>query len=96
MLVIRSFINVKITEDGIAKACLWEHAFHCVLDDEYRFLFEKILYGSHALTTRITCVVYVNLLVHFVAGEDYFLGIDYDDIIATITVGSIACLPLSS
>ena len=96
MWMLRSLINIKITEDGAAKTCLRKHALYCMLYYSNWLPLKLLFYGSDSLTTRISCVVDVNLVVHFLAGEDDFLGIDYGDIIATITVGSIACLPLSS
>lgn len=96
MFVLWARIDVKVFENGAAEAGLGKHSLDRVFENGDGLLVQLLAYGSEALSTRITCVVNINFLFHLSAGEDDFFGIDNDDIIATITVGSIACLPLAS
>ena len=96
MVVVGTFVNVEITEDGVAETVLREHAAHGVFENEDRLALQLLSNGSGTLATRIAGIADVVLVSHFVSSEDDFLCIDNDDIITTIAVGSIACLPFAT
>ena len=96
MVVLSTFVDVEVLDDGIAQLRLGEHAANGVFDNEGRFALQLLAHGTDTLATRIAGVADVVLVSHFVSSEDDFLCIDNDDIITTIAVGSIACLPFAT
>ena len=84
VLVFRTFVDVKVLEDGVAKTVLREHAAHGVFEDEDGLALQLLGYGAGTLATRVARVAHVVLLGEFVSGQDHFLCIDDDDIITTI------------
>ena len=96
MLVVRTFVDVKVLEDGVAETVLREHATHGVFEHEDGLALHLFGNGSGTLATRIARVAHVVLLGEFVTRQDHFLCIDDDDIITTIAVGSKACLPFAT
>ena len=96
MVVVGTFVNVEVTEDGIAETVLREHAANGVFNNEDGLVLQLLGNGTSTLATRIAGVAHVVLLCHFVSSQDHFLCIDDDDIITTIAVGSKACLPFAT
>ncbi len=96
MLVLRTFVDIEISEHLAAESRLGQHAFDGVLEDESGLTLQHVADITHALATRITRVVHIVLLGHLVARQHDLLCIDNDDIIATIAVGSVACLLLAT
>ncbi len=89
-------INLQIFQQNGTQSRAGQHTLYGFFDQERR-LFRKVVYGgSETLTTGIPCVSCVDLVGHLFARELHFLGIDYDNIVAAIRVGSVAGLVLTS
>ena len=88
-------INLQIFQQNGTQSRAGQHTLYGFFDQERR-LFRKVVYGgSETLTTGIPCVSRVDLVGHLFARELHFLGIDYDNIVAAIRVGSVAGLVLN-
>ena len=81
-------IHIKVAIDGVAKLGLGKHALDGVLENGLRLFPQLLAHVAETLATRITGVMHIVLFSHLVAGELNLIGIDDDDIVATIAVGS--------
>ena len=96
VVVVRTFIDIEVLEDGIAETVLREHAANGVFEHEDGLTLHLFGNGASTLATRVARVAHVVLLGEFVSCQHNFLCIDDDDIITTIAVGSKACLPFAT
>ena len=89
-------IYVQVAEDLVTKTILGEHTFDGMFEHCCGPLRHEGLDRNAALTSRITGVVNVFLLLHFVACKADLVGIDDDDIVTTVNVGGEVGLVLSA
>ena len=89
---------VQVLDELAAQTVLGEHAFHYAHVQGVhtglevlvvRFL-HKYLRCKLTLTTGIAGKVEVNTVSHLFTGKNYLLGVDNDDIVATLHIGRIA------
>ena len=92
-----TIVDVHVFDKTATDAVLGEHTFHNT-DEEgmhagFEVLVERFLHKylgcCLALATGITCVVQVNLVGHFFAGENHFVGVDDDDVVAALYIGGV-------
>ena len=91
----RAVVNVHIFDKLTAKTVLGEHTFENTKEQGVHTGFEVLVVGflhKHfggllALTAGIAGLVQVNLVGHLAAGENHFVGVDNDDVVAALYIG---------
>lgn len=83
-----TYIYMKVAFDSIAQLVLWQHTIYSHFDDPGGMLTQHLLWSSETLTTWITGVTDIFLLGPFPSSETHLLGVDHDDVVTTIYVGS--------
>ena len=98
MIVLRAGIYIEVTEELCTEAILGEHTLHHATHE----LVSSVGLCQNAgrrvltLTAGIARVGIINTVGHLLAGEDELIGIDNDNIVATIYVRSVVGLVLSA
>ena len=94
--MLASVEDMEVGELGRAELCLGEHAFYH-LDEEgvlaldghaVRFLHE-VGGSERALAAGIARVAEIFALVHLVAVENHFVGVDHDHVVTAIEIGCL-------
>ena len=89
-------IDIEVTIDLVAQLGLGKHTLDGVLENSLWLSLQLFANIAETLATRETGVMHIVLLSHLVAGELDLLGIDDDDVVATIAVGSVARFTLAT
>ena len=89
-------INLQIFEQSGAQSRAGQHALHGFLDQERRFFSEILHGGSETLAAGVTRVTRIDLVGHLFARELHLFGIDYDHVVAAISMWGVAGLVLTS
>ena len=89
-------IDVEVTIDLVAQLGLGKHTLDGVLENGLWLSLQLIADVAETLSTRETGVMHIILFSHLVASELDLLGIDDDDVVATIAVGSVARFTLAT
>jgi len=87
---------MEVSEDLVAKTGLREHTLDCSPDQFSGPLCEDLLGRGEALSTRISGVAGIHAVGHLVSLEGDFLGVDDDDVVTAVDVGSEAGLVLAT
>jgi len=98
VLVLGAVVNVEIAEQLATERTLRQHTSHCVTDDALHAvgMLAQLCGGVETLTAGITSVAGVDLVGLLLASEISFLGIDDDNVVSTVYVGSEVWLVLSA
>lgn len=96
--MVGAVVDVHVLDETAAKTVLGQHAFHDT--DEQRvhagleMLVERFAHqylgGELTLTAGIAGVVEIDVVGHLFAGENHFVGVDDDHVVAALGVGSVA------
>lgn len=89
-------IDIEVAENSITELGLGKHTLDGVLEDGDGLLVQLLLDIADALTTRITGVVDIVFVLHFVACELDLFRVDDDHVITTVAVGGEARLALAT
>ena len=89
-------IDVEVTIDLVAQLGLGKHTLDGVLENGLWLSLQLIADVAETLATWETGVMHIIFFSHLVAGELDLLGIDNDDVVATIAVGSVARFTLAT
>src|SRR5688500_7213090 len=95
MRVFSTGIDMQASEKFTSKSVLRKHTTYSVLDKEFRMYGADKCRSVFTLSTRITRVSVDHALSPLLTSHSNFLSIDYDNIIATINIGRIACFVLA-
>ena len=87
---------MEVAEDLVAKTGLREHTLDCSPDQFSGSLLKDLLRRGEALSTGIAGIADVHAVGHLVALEGDFLGVDDDDVVTAVDVGSKAGLVLAT
>lgn len=98
--MVGAVVDVEVLEKLTSETVLGEHTLHYAevegVHTRFEVLVERFLHqnlgGLHTLTAGISGVVVVNLFGHLVAGQDDFVGVDDDNIVAAGHIGGVAGL----
>ena len=98
MLVLRTFINIKVVEDVIAKARLGEHTAYNVLNKTLvTFVaFGNICGAERLLTAGITGEAQIYTIRPFVSCHSYLVSVNDNNVITAICIGCKARFILTS
>ncbi len=96
MGMLRTGIDMQVAENLVTQACLGQHTLNCHPHKLCRPLCEDLLGGGETLSARISGVMRVHPVGHLVSLEGHLLGVDHDDIVTTVHVGSEAGLVLAA
>ena len=96
--MIGTVVDVDVLDELASETVFGEHTLHHAEEEGVHTGFEVLVVGflhQHfggllTLTAGITGVVKVNLVGHLVAGQDDLVGVDDDDVVATLDVGRVA------
>ena len=94
--MLRSCVNVKVSELLVTETCLREHTLDCSPDEFCRSLGEDFARCGETLSSWISSVACVHTVGHLLALESNFLGVDYDNIVTAIHVRSESWLVLTA
>ena len=89
-------IHVEVAVQGVAKTVFRKHTTDGVFEHALGMGGEDLGRGGLALATGVTSVTLINLVGHFLTGEDDFLSIDDDNIVTTVDVWGEARFGLAS
>ena len=87
--------NIEVSEESATQPALRKHSSYCLLNHRFRLFGQQILRRLKTLSARITCMAYILLLGHFIAGKLHFFSIDYNHIVAAIHMRSETWLMFS-
>jgi hypothetical protein len=95
-----TIVNVEVLDELTTETVFGEHALHNAKEEGVHTGLEVLVEGFlHenlgsllTLTAGIACVVKVNFVSHLVAGENHFVGVDDNNVVATSYVGRVAGL----
>ncbi len=104
MRMLCTVVNVHVADNAATETVFGEHTFHNLDEQGVVAGFEvlvlsflhKNLGSGLPLTAGVACVREVNTVCHLLAGENNFVGVDDDYIVAAIHVGRIAGLVLAA
>ena len=104
MWMLATIVDANILQQLSAQTVLGKHTLdsldkqwvHTLLEVLLERLLLKHQWGSKALSTGIACVTHILLVSPLVAGEHDFVSIDYDHVVATVHVRSVAWFVLAS
>jgi hypothetical protein len=96
MGVLGTGIHMKVAIELVAKTILRKHSADGVFENALGMAGENLSGSGLTLTARITGVTLINLVGHFLPGEDDFLGIDDDNVVAAVDVRGEARLGLAT
>ena len=88
MRVLRTFIYIEVAEQLGTETVLRKHSLDGMLHDKGRLAIEHFFGRSETLATRITGMADVHLVGQFLSRETDLLGVDDDDVVTTVGVGS--------
>src|SRR5690606_21891056 len=94
MLITR--IDFQLLKHGATQWTQWQHTFDSGLDSTLWRLVNQLLKTDFLDATDVTCVVIVLFVFGFIACNTYFFCVDYNDIVASINMGSIFGLMLAA
>ena len=95
MGMLRSAVNLELSEHLAAQAVLREHSLNGLLNHQLRLLGAHETRGSLPEATRVAAVVTVHLVRLLAAGQADLLGIDDDDEIPRVDIGGVDGLVLA-
>lgn len=98
--MVGTVVDVEVLEKLTSETVFGEHTLdnaevegvHARLEVLVEGFLHQHFRGLHALPAGVTGVVVVNLLCHLVAGQNDFVGVDDDHIVAASHVGGVAGL----
>ena len=96
MRMLPACINKQFLEHLPPQAILREHALYGIFNDGFRLLSQQVARSRLALSARITRVAHIFFLVHLQARKTNLIGIDHNDVIATVNMGCIRRLVLAT
>ena len=86
MRVLGAGVDVELAHDLATETILWNHALHGVEDQLDRVLVEEGLPRRRLQAARVTRVVVRELLGRLVGGQDDFVGVDDNHVVAAVDV----------
>ena len=96
MGMLRTGIHMQVAVESSTKTVFRKHATDGVFEDAFGVFGEYLFRGGLALAAGISGIALVDFVGHLLAGEDNFLGIDDDDVVAAVNVRSEARFGLAS
>lgn len=81
-----SHIDIQVAIELVAQTVFGEHATDSMFEDTFGVRFEQFGGSSLALATGIASITLIDFIGHLVAGEDDFLGVDDNDVVAAVDV----------
>jgi len=90
--MLRACIYIQVAENDISEAGPGEHSPDGVLYNCGRPVCEQFLGGAETLSSRITGMTGIHLVCELFAGETNLVGVDDDDIVTAVNVGSVVGL----
>ncbi len=96
MRVLRTGVDLEVAQERISEAGLGKHALDCVTEYELGFPAELVGGVDKPLAARVTRVPYIDLVGHFLSRESYLVGIDDDNVVTAIHVGSVTGFVLAA
>ena len=86
VLVLCAVIDVEVSEDSRTETVLREHTLDDLTEEAIRALSLEEAWAEATLTTRIARELEVNTIVPLLTSEHDLVGIDDDDVVATVYV----------
>jgi hypothetical protein len=96
MAMLGTGVHVQIAKQFRTQARLGKHSLDSLLDHAGWMLYQLFRRSAEALTAGEARVADVLLVAHFVASQDNFCGIDYNDVVSTVYVRSVVGPVLSA
>ncbi len=97
MRMLCTVVNVHVADNAATETVFGEHTFHNLDEQGVVAGFEVLVLSLlHKNLAGVACVREVNTVCHLLAGENNFVGVDDDYIVAAIHVGRIAGLVLAA
>src|SRR6185503_39798 len=93
--MIRSNVDLELLAHLFAELILRQHAANRRLEHSLRMALHHLLGGNFLQPAGPTGVMPIDLVLQFVPGENHFLSVDDDNVIAHVQEGCISCLVLS-
>jgi hypothetical protein len=87
-VVLGTCVNTQVGEDFAPQSVFRKHALDCIANQERGIFFEHLFGRSKGGSPGIARVAEVELILHFVSGETHFTGIDHNNIVSRIHMGS--------
>ena len=88
MIVFSALVNAELFKHRSAKAVLGEHTSDCLVNGKVALFRHQLLVRDHFQTADVSGVVSVIFIFQLFTGKNGLVGVDNDDEIARVNVGS--------
>ena len=89
MIMLCTCVNAEFLEHFCAERVLGKHALNCLVHCEFGFFRHQFLVLDFLESADVTGVIAIVLIFEFVARENDFVAVDYDNVVAAVDVGSV-------